>query len=248
MRELQVFQYEGNEIAFDFGNDHKMINAAQMGKALGRTPKDFLRTREAQQYTDALSVRLKCLTKDLVKTVQGGDYRLQGTWMHQKLALRFAQWLSPQFALWVDEKIEQLLTTGVATVSNDDEVILQAMNVLHSRLQKREEQLQLANSTIALQAPKVDYYNEVLQSDSTYLTTHIAKEIGMSARELNKALYLNKVQYKQDDVWVLYAKYQDKGYTKTKTYTFYDREGNLQTSMQTVWTEKGRQFIHELFG
>ncbi|MEM1121660.1 MAG: KilA-N domain-containing protein, partial [Bacteroidota bacterium] len=36
----------------------------------------------------------------------------QGTWMDEKLALKFAAWLSPNFELWVYDRIQELLTTG----------------------------------------------------------------------------------------------------------------------------------------
>lgn len=32
-----------------------------------------------------------------------------GTWLHPKLAIRFAQWLDADFAVWCDEQIEHLL-------------------------------------------------------------------------------------------------------------------------------------------
>ena len=34
--------------------------------------------------------------------------------------------------------------------------------------------------------------------------------------------------------------------TKTKTTTFTNTKGEVQTSMLTVWTEKGRKFIHDI--
>jgi hypothetical protein len=44
--------------------------------------------------------------------IQGGEPDIQGTWMDEKLALKFAAWLSPAFELWVYDKIQELLTTG----------------------------------------------------------------------------------------------------------------------------------------
>ena len=104
----------------------------------------------------------------------------------------------------------------------------------------------LKDRTIQLQAPKVEYHDQVLQSEGTYNTNHIAKELGMSAISLNRKLKDLGVQYKQGGVWLLYRSHQDKGYTKTKTYTYIDQYGVQSTAMQTVWTEKGRLFIHNL--
>jgi anti-repressor protein len=103
---------------------------------------------------------------------------------------------------------------------------------------------ELQNQEIKQAAPKVEYFDKVLQSNSTYTTNQIAKELGMSAIELNKKLHDLGIQYKQSETWLLYAKYQNQGYTKTKTHTFTDSYGNQQTAMQTVWTERGRKFIH----
>jgi anti-repressor protein len=67
----------------------------------------------------------------------------------------------------------------------------------------------------------------------------------MGAPTLNRKLKDLRVQYMQSGTWVLYEKYQNKGYTKTKTHTYNDN-GKQKTAMLTVWTEKGRLFIHSL--
>lgn len=113
---------------------------------------------------------------------------------------------------------------------------------------QQAERLELQQAELQIQAPKVAYYDEVLQSQSTYNTNQIAKELGMAAITLNKKLQEMKVQYKQNGCWLLYHKHQNKGYTKTKTHTYTDSNGQTQTSMQMVWTEEGRRFIHHLFG
>lgn len=101
------------------------------------------------------------------------------------------------------------------------------------------------NQNVSL-ASKVAYYDKVLTSKSTYNISQIAKELGMSAIRLNKELRERKVQYKQGGMWLLYSKYQDRGYTDTHTQVFKDSFGNNQTLMRTVWTEAGRRFIHKL--
>ena len=132
-------------------------------------------------------------------------------------------------------------------VSNLSKIDLAQM-VIESEREKERLQIQnqLQSEELQKQAPKVAYYEEVLQSQSTYNTNQIAKELGTSAITLNKKLCDLGVQYKQGGTWLLYHKYQNKGYTKTQTYPFVDSNGNTQTSMQTVWTEEGRLFIHKI--
>lgn len=123
---------------------------------------------------------------------------------------------------------------------------------LQSLLEEVEakEQLQAQNDLqrieLQKQAPKVAYYEDVLTSKSTYNANQIAKELGMSAVTLNKRLHELKVQYKQGGQWLLYHHHQDKGYTKTVTHTYTDSQGETCTSSSTVWTEKGREFIHSI--
>jgi len=93
-------------------------------------------------------------------------------------------------------------------------------------------------------SPKADYYDNTLVSKDTMTTTQIAKELGMSAKALNKKLHSLGIQYSVNGQWLLYAKYQDKGYTKPHTYTeIIDNES--RSFISTVWTQKGRGFIHQ---
>lgn len=98
--------------------------------------------------------------------------------------------------------------------------------------------------TIERQAPLVEYANNVLNSESTYTTTQIAKELGMSAQLLNRLLHAYGVQFKQSGQWQLYKQYEDKGYTKTRTHTYTKKDGRVQSLLTTVWTEAGRMFLH----
>lgn len=107
-------------------------------------------------------------------------------------------------------------------------------------------ELSQANKTIEIQAPKIEYVNKVLASESTFNTTTIAKELGMSAIDLNRKLKEMHIQYFVDGHWVLTAKYQNLGYAKTRTHTFYNSENVMCTQISMVWSEIGRKFLHDL--
>ncbi|MDR1089989.1 MAG: phage antirepressor KilAC domain-containing protein [Prevotella sp.] len=107
-------------------------------------------------------------------------------------------------------------------------------------------QLELQQKQLNEAAPKVEYHDQVLQSTSLIPTGQIAKELGMSAVELNRKLSEMKVIYKFAGTWVLFRKYHKQEYTGTKTYCYIDKNGDKQTNMRTLWTEKGRKFIHGL--
>ena len=73
--------------------------------------------------------------------------------------------------------------------------------------------------------PKATYYDKILNSKSLVTITEIAKDYGMTGKAMNKLLNQKKVQYLVNRTWVLYSKYDDKGYTGTKTVSFSSTEG-----------------------
>ena len=89
--------------------------------------------------------------------------------------------------------------------------------------------------------PHAEYAERVLEDKKTLLTpTQIAKDFGMAGQGLNALLHELGIQYKQNGQWLLYAKYQGKGYT-----------GPYQPDIpnakpQTRWTQAGKKFIHDI--
>lgn len=156
-----------------------------------------------------------------------------------------------QFRKWItSEVLPSIRKSGGYMVARENEtpeqLMARALQVANDTLQRKERQIQLQDQQLRIQAPKVEYHDKVLTSHSTYSTTQIAKEFGFGAVTLNKKLHDMGVQYKQHGQWVLYAKYQDKGYTKSVTQCYTDSNGQMKTVQQTVWTEAGRKFIHTI--
>lgn len=148
------------------------------------------------------------------------------------------------------EKTEEL-------IANPDLIIQLATTLKKERADKKrllveidtrndiieEQQVQLR-----IQSPSVEYYRKVLNSTDTVSTNVIAKELGMSAVTLNRILHKEySVIYKQSGVWLPYARFQDLGYTKTKTFSYTGSDGSLKTNISMVWTQAGRRFIHGLW-
>ncbi len=116
---------------------------------------------------------------------------------------------------------------------------------------KQIEQLKLSNKIkdqqIAELKPRADYTDRILSNDSLVNINQIAKDYGMSARAFNKKLFQLGVQYKQGEQWLLYSKYQNKGYTSSETIEIPNtKDGTSFVRMRTKWTQKGRLFLYEL--
>ena len=145
-----------------------------------------------------------------------------------------------------DETPEQLMARALRVA----EETLARQKAKMEQVQRENKRLNADNEQkegeINILRPDAEYTRKTLTSVSTWNTNIIAKEMGMSAVTLNKKLQKLGVQYKQHDVWVISAKYEDKGYVKTQTYTYMKSGGETGTRLQMEWTERGRRFLHEL--
>jgi len=114
-------------------------------------------------------------------------------------------------------------------------------------LQAEEEKEKLLLENLELK-PKAEYTDQVLKSDRTYLATEVAKDLGFtSAKAFNRFLKANHICYNVAGVWVTYAQYSGKNYTKTRTEPYLNSEGKTCTNSFTVWTEEGRMFLNNFF-
>jgi len=86
------------------------VNATAMCKAEGKRWNDYVRLDRTQEYIAALTETLCGATVagnpvtgiSVIRTIQGGTPELQGTWIHPRLAVDLARWISPAFAVWMD--------------------------------------------------------------------------------------------------------------------------------------------------
>ena len=138
---------------------------------------------------------------------------------------------------------------AVDQLLDDPDLAIQAFTALKEERAKRralEDENAQQRQLLAEFSPKASYYDVVLQTPDVMSATQIAKDYGKSAKWLNKLLHEKGVQYKQGDVWLLYQKHAEQGYTKSKTETYSGKDGQQHSKIHTYWTQKGRLFIYDL--
>lgn len=91
-----------------------MVNATEMAKPFGKRPAKWLELPSAKEFLCTLQTIRK--SDSLIQTIEG---KSGGTWMHEDVALEFARWLSPAFAIWCNDRIKELLTTGSTAINNE---------------------------------------------------------------------------------------------------------------------------------
>ena len=122
-----------------------------------------------------------------------------------------------------------------------------------TRIKVQREKIAALETTVAVQsqqlaeaAPKVSYYDLILNCKDLISISKIAKDYGMSAVKMNDLLRDMGIQYRQGNVWLLYQKYAAQGYTSTKTHEYIGSDGMNHARTATYWTQKGRVFLYDM--
>lgn len=171
----------------------------------------------------------------------------------------FTDWVTGEVLPSIRKHGAYMTPQTLENVISDPEFGIKLLTALKDERSARmiaEQNEQLAYDEIKILKPKAERLDNIAASENkTMIVKQIAKDFGMSDQVLNAILHELGVQYKQRGQWLLYQKYANKGYDKTDTST-----GNSYTTDEitgerilvpwsntfTVWTHKGRIFIHDL--
>ena len=180
----KVFAYDGNNVTFASKNGIAMVNATQMASKFGKKPAKWLELPSTSAFLTSLAeVRKSDIeSTTLIKTVKGGASGGGATWMHEDVAIEFARWLSPKFAIWCNDRIKELLTIGItATPQTIDSILSDPDNAIRllTALKEERQQRELAESRVVLldevtkeqaakiekDAPKVSYFEQFMTAE-----------------------------------------------------------------------------------
>lgn len=236
-----IYQYNGSSITF-LNGESVMVNATEMAKPFGKRPAKWLELPSTQDFIAQLEAIRK--SDRLIETVNG-----IGTWFHEDVALEFARWLSPAFAIWCNDRIKELMTQGVATLADDDQTIMRAMQVLQERLDQKNKALQQAEATIQQQAPKAIFADAVASSDTSILIGELAKLLSQNGYPIGQNRlfeYLRQNGYlgKSGERYNIPAqKYVEQGLFQLKKSSINKPDGSIRITTTTKVTGKGQIYF-----
>lgn len=199
-KEIITFEYEGIKIEFGIG-EAVWMNATEIAKHHGKLIGNWSRNSSTEEYITALKTRYanshNGKKQEFLMIYQGGSF--QGTWIHQKLALRFAQWLNPDFAVWVDEKIEELLTTGKVELKTEQSLPDLPKNYVEAlrRLADSEEARMIAESKAEENQEKADGFELLIEKADNYTLQEAADLLGTGRTRFSN--WLKSTGHLQDD-------------------------------------------------
>ena len=239
MNEIQIFQN------VEFGAIRTMSNeqgeplfcGKDVALALGyKRPEDAM--AQHLEIEDSVKHRVMDSNGKLRLTTFINESGLYSLILSSKLesAKRFKRWVT-------GEVLPAIRKQGGYMVAkqgeSEKEIMARALEIVRSTIQRRDEE-------IARLQPKALYTDQVLDSITCITTTQLAKELGMTAQELNRRLCEMRIQYWQSGQYMLYAEFARQGFARSRTRKHTLKHGMVLTEMYLVWTERGREFIHRL--
>ena len=239
MNEIQIFQNQEFGAIRIVSNEQgePMFCAKDVCDALG-----YKKTRNAiTQHVDEDDALKQGLIDSLGRTQQAifiNESGLYALILSSKLdrAKRFKRWVTGEVLPAIRKQGGYMVARQGET---DAEVMKRALQIVQTTLARRDEE-------ILRLKPRADYADRVLDSITCITTTQLAKELGMTAQELNRRLCEMRIQYWQSGQYMLYADFARQGLAKSRTRTHIVKGGMVLTEVYLVWTERGRNFVHRL--
>ena len=238
MNEIQIFQNQEFGAIRTLSNEQGdvMFCAKDVAEALGYN-NTMKAVRDHVDEEDKLRERivLSGQNRQAIFINESGLYALI---LSSKLesARRFKHWVTSEVLPSIRKQGGYMVARPEET---DEEILARALQIMKAAIESRDE-------VIAELLPRADYADEVLDSVSCITTTQLAKELGMTAQELNRRLCEMHIQYWQSGQYMLYAEYARMGLAKSRTHKRVLKHGMVLTELYLVWTERGRDFIHRL--
>lgn len=116
---MTILSYNGQNI--EQRSEDGYVNATQMAAVKNKLIADWLRTEDCKRYTAALSLSMGIPIDKIIISKPGRPSRGGGTWIHPKLAIKLARWISVEFELWCDEHIKTLIETGSTRLNHQQD-------------------------------------------------------------------------------------------------------------------------------
>ncbi|KPX49009.1 DNA-binding protein [Pseudomonas syringae pv. helianthi] len=114
MKNVIPLEFEGRSVRFSTDG---WLHATKLAERFGKRIDHWLDNSDTLEYILALDEHLNGAQSKVLDTRNSGYVKTSrarvdrggGTWLHPKLAIHFARWLSAKFSVWCDARIEDIL-------------------------------------------------------------------------------------------------------------------------------------------
>lgn len=215
-----------------------MVNLTKIGYHFKKDVNTWRRSKKVQEFIQKL---------DKISGLQNLQIRLgdgeQGTFATEKVAIKFAEYISTDFEVWANDKIHTLLNKGSVELQTNNALTINAdfmEQVAKKMRQLEQEKQQIIEET----KPAIQFVEKVNNSINSITIAEFAKILGTGQIRLFALLreegYLMNGRLKN----LPYQEFIDDGYFKVveRTYTNH-LTGEECTYTKTLITGKGQIYL-----
>lgn len=227
-------------VSFYDCNGQKMVSSRDVAKNFEKEHKDVLRAVENIKAQNCALTSMFFESTYTAGTGKAYPMYLMNRDGFSLLAMGFTGSKAMEWKLKYIQAFNAM-ERKLTTPESDDMILSRAVLIAN----KKVEQLQSTNIQLVQENAKLkpasDYAHAVLMSDEKLTVKQIAQNYGMTSQKFNSILEEMGIQYKVNKQWILYRKYQGKGYVVGVPFDI----GNGKTKERTYWTRKGQAFLYK---
>jgi Prophage antirepressor len=248
MNEIAVFNYEGSNVRTVQWNGEPWLVLKDVCDVL-----DIGNSRDVTaRLDDDEKAAVDIIDTSINGTVQGRTVTIISESGLYSVILLSRKPEAKKFKRWVThEVLPSIRKHGLYAVDEvlaDPDLLIQALQEIKAERARNialTEMVSIQNQQITEMRPKAGYYDVILACKDAVAITTIAKDYGKSGQWMNDYLHTLGIQFKQGNIWLLYQKHAENGYTCTRTHPYIGSDGEQHSKVHTYWTQKGRLFIYE---
>jgi len=195
------------------------------------------------QQTQALIEEIGKAGIPALASIRGG--RAPGTYVCKELVYAYAMWVSPAFHLKVIRAYDAMQAPAAADP-------LQALSdpaTMRELLLGYTEKVLTLESTVSEQAPKVQAFRRIAESDGSLCLTDAAKHLQVRRKDLLAWLQVHRWIYRRagNKNWIAYQPRLHQGVLEHKVSTVHLEDGSEKVCEQVKVTPKGLAKLAETF-
>jgi hypothetical protein len=237
---MGILVYNGQSI--EQRDTDGMVCLTQMAKANGVSVNDWAKTDQAGGYIQELMRTTNKIVDDIFVSKPGSPENGGGSWGHYLLVIEFGRWISAGFAIWCDQHIHRLVTTGktelevdrqnleiaAATKPKPSEIwqVTKMYKTLYGDAyaqQYFDQKMQRFAPALAGQKPDTSQVASLPSTKHRLIPREIARELGLfhgtgnpDGGAANKLMESLGYQAKVGKIWIPTDKAIDAGYVDRK--------------------------------
>lgn len=227
-------------IRIDFKDDNAVVSARDLHRSLE------VKTRFSQWVEQNFKMFKENEDfSSVVTTTQQNQYGGTKKLQDYAVTIRMAEHLAMMSKTNKGHEVREYFIQVEKDFNSPEKIMARALKIADRKIISLEHKNEVLQLELEEARKQTDYLDLILQTKDMLTTTQIAQDYGMSANKFNQILKQVGIQRKVNGQWILYTKYQGKGYIASRTFDYVGKDNKVHSKITTVWTQLGRRFIYE---